>query len=468
MTKYWFFAFAVWLALGTLCAEVSRADLTRGLVGYWPLDDLDASDLGRFNLGGSIIGDVGATEDRYGLPAGALRFPGQAGSHVDRGHNDAFYITGAMTVAAWVVVDSANTNNGRIVARQGGDGNRSWSLHIESRGSPATFQIAPDANTIIDVNDPDDLPMDEWVHMVGVYRPGESTEIYVNAVQKGINYIRIPIQQYSDNDATILIGDRHACGNCGWLGAIDDVAIWDRDLTAGEISVLFQRGVDGPPLLMPGDADMDLEFDQLDLVRVQIAGKYLTGQPATWGQGDWDGAPGGSPGNPPPGNGRYDQLDIVAAIAGGHYRSGLFAVAAGGARADGQTSILYDARTGELAVDAPAGIELTSVNIDSAAGIFTGQAAQNLGGSFDNDADGNIFKATFGSSFGSLSFGNVAQPGLAESFVLGDLAVVGSLAGGGGLGNVDLMYVPEPAALMLLALGLAVLVASSCRQKRTA
>ena len=39
-------------------------------------------------------------------------------------------------------------------------------------------------------------------------------------------------------------------------------------------------------------------------------------------------------------------------------------------------------------------MELTSINIDSAGSIFTGAAAENLGGSFDNDADNNIFKAT--------------------------------------------------------------------------
>ena len=83
-----------------------------------------------------------------------------------------------------------------------------------------------------------------------------------------------------------------------------------------------------------------------------------------------------------------------------------------------------------------------------------GAAATNLGGSFDNDGDGNIFKATFGGSFGSLSFGNVAQSGLSEEFVAGDLTVVGSLAGGGDLGNVDLIYVPEPSAIVLIALGL--------------
>ena len=60
------------------------------------------------------------------------------------------------------------------------------------------------------------------------------------------------------------------------------------------------------PQLQPGDANEDLEFDQLDLVQVQVAAKYLTGQAATWGEGDWDGAPGGRPGLPPGGNGQFD------------------------------------------------------------------------------------------------------------------------------------------------------------------
>ena len=59
-----------------------------------------------------------------------------------------------------------------------------------------------------------------------------------------------------------------------------------------------------------------------------------------------------------------------------------------------------------------------------------------------------------GSSFGSLSFGNVAQTGLSQEFVLNDLTVVGSLAGGGDLGNVDLIYVPEPTTAVLLGTGL--------------
>ena len=207
--------------------------------------------------------------------------------------------------------------------------------------------------------------------------------------------------------------------------------------------------------LIPGDADRDFDFDQFDLIQVQSAAKYLTGKTATWGQGDWNGAPGGERDNPPAGDGLFDQLDIIAALSARVYLTGPYAaVAPGGQPNDGQTSVGYNATTGEVFVDAPAGVELTSINVDSASGIFSGEAAQNLGGSFDNDADNNIFKATFGSSFGSLSFGNVAQAGLSQEFVLNDLTVVGSLAGGGDLGDVDLIYVPEPTTVVLLGAGL--------------
>ena len=214
------------------------------------------------------------------------------------------------------------------------------------------------------------------------------------------------------------------------------------------------------PVLQAGDADMDLDVDQLDFVQALQAGKYLTGEPATWGEGDWDAAPGGEPGNPPTGDGLFNQHDIISTLNSNIYLTGPYAdppcgtegtftgvvpepVVAGGTLGDAQTSIVYDPSTGDVAVDAPAGTELTSVSIDSKARIFTGDRALNLGGSYDVDADNNIFKATFGTSFGSISFGNVAQLGLTPDSLLNDLTVAGSLAGGGGLGPVDLVYMHE-------------------------
>jgi hypothetical protein len=265
------------------------------------------------------------------------------------------------------------------------------------------------------------------------------------------------------NDVNNWLGRSNWTVDANFAGTYDEFRMYDYALTDNQVLGNFEAGpevINAPdvePVLQPGDADQDYDFDQLDLVKVQIAAKFLTGQSATWGEGDWNGAPGGKQGDPPPGNGRFDQLDIIAALTADMYLKGPYAaLQPGGQGDDDQASLLYDARTGEVAVDAPVGTKLTSINIESVAGIFIGDAAANLGGSFDNDADNNIFKATFGTSFGSLSFGNVAQPGLDEPFVLGDLSVVGSLEGGGALGDVDLIYVPvpEPAAILLLALGL--------------
>jgi hypothetical protein len=82
---------------------------------------------------------------------------------------------------------------------------------------------------------------------------------------------------------------------------------------------------DAVSVLQAGDADQDLKFDQLDLVRVQIAAKYLTGLAATWGEGDWNGAPGGAVGSPPAGDGLFNQLDIIAALGGNKYLMGPYA-----------------------------------------------------------------------------------------------------------------------------------------------
>ena len=56
-----------------------------------------------------------------------------------------------------------------------------------------------------------------------------------------------------------------------------------------------------------GDANLDGVFDDQDFVKVFISGKYLTGQEASWGSGDWDG------------NLLFDDQDFVTAFISGDY-----------------------------------------------------------------------------------------------------------------------------------------------------
>jgi hypothetical protein len=60
-----------------------------------------------------------------------------------------------------------------------------------------------------------------------------------------------------------------------------------------------------------GDADLNLEFNSSDMVQVFVAGKYETGQDASWTEGDFNGST------------KFDSSDMVAAFVGAGYERGI-------------------------------------------------------------------------------------------------------------------------------------------------
>jgi hypothetical protein len=94
------------------------------------------------------------------------------------------------------------------------------------------------------------------------------------------------------------------------------------DITAsGQLKATDQFTLVVTPL-EAGDANQDLAFSFDDVFQVLGRGKYETGAAATWGAGDWSGAPGGAIGEPPIGDGRFDFDDVFAALATGNYETG--------------------------------------------------------------------------------------------------------------------------------------------------
>lgn len=96
----------------------------------------------------------------------------------------------------------------------------------------------------------------------------------------------------------------------------------DQPVRVGEILVQPDHEPPDSTPLQAGDADRDFDFDQWDIVQVLRPQKYLTGQPASWGEGDWNGAPGGTRDDPPVGDNRFDQLDLIAALKANVYLTG--------------------------------------------------------------------------------------------------------------------------------------------------
>ena len=83
----------------------------------------------------------------------------------------------------------------------------------------------------------------------------------------------------------------------------------------GNFAASWTAGVASPGavdfvLRAPGDANEDGQFNQLDIVRVLQAGRFLAGESAVWDEGDWND------------DGRFNQLDVVAALQSGTYLQG--------------------------------------------------------------------------------------------------------------------------------------------------
>ena len=452
---------------------LSSADL----VHHYTFDNEDAADrVGDHD--GFIEGNPSFVAGQTGLPTDKAIYLNEEGTDFDDDHItfDELEFGDQFSITAWVqpgpdrqthaiMTLAANTTGGFA----GPDGFKwfvnNWNsdpedgrIVLESHDGVTGSNVSSEPGTLIQD--------EEWHHVaitfdkdileVNMYHQGEN--VFVGSFLDFLDDQVWKIGAFTNNDA-------------GWIGAIDDFGIFNSTLSADEVLDIFENGIappEGDPVLFPGDADQNLEFDQLDLVKVQIAAKYLTGQAATWGDGDWNGAPGGKPGSPPAGDGQFNQMDIIAALGPNHYLTGPYAALdpGPGEPGDGQTSLVYDPGSGELSVDAPAGNELTSINITSDGSLFLGDKPPVLDGAFDNFAADNIFKATFGGSFGSISFGQVLAPDLQRDALVADLTVVGSLSGGGDLGPVDLIVVPEPTAILLFLLGIVAISRGSLGRHR--
>ena len=211
--------------------STAGAPPTSGLVAYWKFNEgsgTTTADSTTPHSNGTLLGNPTWTT---GTVEGALQFNGST-SRVDIGNPSELQLTGAMTVSAWVYINSFATN-GLIVHKEGAT-QGGWSLKVASSGV-ATMQVATNDTTHVSVNS-GLLPTNRWVHLTGTYDPGAALRLYVNGALAGQKTSGVPPSQYNST-LGVLIG-RRADGQGAWDGKIDDVRIYNRVLTLREIQAV--------------------------------------------------------------------------------------------------------------------------------------------------------------------------------------------------------------------------------------
>ncbi len=209
------------------------------LVAWWKLDEVDGSvvvDSSGHGFAGTLIGHP-RWQPTAGKVKGALAFDG-VGDSVEIKNEPAFSITGAITVAAWIKVNSFDKRWQTIVAK----GDTAWRLQRTAEKDTLAFHCTG-LNSVNgqwphgiegkkSVND------DKWHHVAGVY-DGAVISLYIDGVLDNSSRASGTIQT---NGLPVSIGANAEASVRNWSGLIDDICVFACALNASGISALYSGG----------------------------------------------------------------------------------------------------------------------------------------------------------------------------------------------------------------------------------
>ena len=173
-----------------------------------------------------------------GSNLGTFNFDG-VNNYVDCGNNSTVnFGTGDFTVSLWFTRTTNATNNLRLLSKAANAdtadaANAGFCFFGDD--TSVTFAINPTAaRTIITAAT---YSLNQWVNVVGLLERGVSMRTYKNTVQ--VSTAAAPAGSVSGTTTLRLASALGASGSLFWPGAISNVTLYNRALTAAEVSQNF-------------------------------------------------------------------------------------------------------------------------------------------------------------------------------------------------------------------------------------
>jgi uncharacterized repeat protein (TIGR01451 family) len=215
------------------------------IIAYYPFDG-NAADLSGNDNHGTVFG-ANLTTDRFNLANRAYSFDG-VDDFIDIGNDSSLKPPLPISISAWVQLDAPDplqaiiTNNFQENVYLGADFNISdgkVAINYGDGGAVGPASRRSKIGTTV-------LQPQQWYHVVGIIRGSTDMDIYVNATNDGGTYS-------GTGDALAYNNGPGAIGKNANLkyfhGAIDDILVYKRALSADEVFQLFQGG--GSPSAAP-------------------------------------------------------------------------------------------------------------------------------------------------------------------------------------------------------------------------
>ena len=163
----------------------------------------------------------------------AASFEGTTGSYITGRHDIDLDITGSFTLEAWVNPANSISPSFQIIFQKRLNTSSGYTLYL-NQGRVAVRTLGTTrlvGNTVI--------PSNQWTHIAGRYNISTGTfTVYVNGVSD--SSVTIAGAAPTSNTDSLLIGKG---SNDPFEGMMDEIRIWNRDLTGSEIRTYFRTSL---------------------------------------------------------------------------------------------------------------------------------------------------------------------------------------------------------------------------------
>ena len=222
-----------------ILGSTDQGSLSDGLVGYWTMDETswngtsgEVKDVSGNGNNGTSSCDGSCTKPTTG--AGKFGNSGNfdgADDFVNIPDNTLLKGMDELTISFWAKHNTGTFDSWEAMLTKG-DTSGSYRIHMSSNYvqwvvetengySPATSNFTPTA--------------DVWFHVVGTYKNG-SQKLYINGIENGNSTHTGTVKT---NTYPVAIGKNSQSTGRNWNGSIDEVRIYNRALSADEVTQLY-------------------------------------------------------------------------------------------------------------------------------------------------------------------------------------------------------------------------------------
>ncbi len=239
---------------------IELASLTKGLVGYWPLNESGQTRRDASGQGNHLSVENNGIQSGPGPvdEATTFDFDGKGYLSISDSAQEGLDVKNSLTVAGWVKMDKPWLRQGLVSKYKSGGGNRAYDLYFSSHNR-LRWVVSPDgtyrSSYALSAYTDDDLEPGVWYHVAAVFDANaKKLRVYLDGEQvasKSVNYTTI-----NNSSAPFILGADQYLGQTDryFDGAMDDWRVYNRALGKTELQQLINLGnapepevVAGPP-----------------------------------------------------------------------------------------------------------------------------------------------------------------------------------------------------------------------------